>query len=90
MNDLDFNTFCKSILLELSKAYPFSKQLSFKDIHINKSETKKQLDFHNNVITFLVNENLIRILPVRHNAFCYYQLTPKGFSLFSKNEQLCF
>ncbi|PAJ73981.1 hypothetical protein CJF42_13070 [Pseudoalteromonas sp. NBT06-2] len=90
MENLDFNTFCKSILSELSKAYPFSKTITFSDIHKNIQVTYEQRNFHNSVIEFLINEKLIRKLPIKNNALCYYQLTPKGFKLFSKNEQICF
>jgi hypothetical protein len=90
MENLDFNTFSKKILLELSQAYPFSKTITFSDIHKNMATTPELLNFHNQIIQFLVNEKLIRQIPIQHNALSYYQLTPKGFKLFSKNEQMCF
>lgn len=90
MDNLDFNTFCKSILNELSIAYPYSKTIAFSDINKNVVATTEQLNFHNQIIHFLVNEKLIRKLPLQHNDFNYYQLTPRGFKLFSKNEQICF
>jgi len=90
MENLDFNTFSKKILLKLSQAYPFSKTIAFSDINNDLLPTVEQLNFHNQIIHFLVNEKLIRQIPVKHNALSYYQLTPKGFKLFSKNEQLCF
>lgn len=90
MDNLDFNAFCKSILIELSIAYPFSKTISFSDINKDVVSTTEQLDFHNQIIQFLVNEKLIRQIPIQHNDLNYYQLTPSGFKLFSKNEQMCF
>lgn len=90
MDNLNFNTFCKSILIELSITYPFSKTIAFSDIYKNVIATPEQVNFHNKIIQFLVNEQLIRQLPLQHSALNYYQLTPSGFKLFSKNEQMCF
>jgi len=90
MDNLNFNAFCKSVLLHLSNAYPFSKSISFSDIHKDIKPTDELVNYHHKVIQFLINEKLIRVLPIQDVSTTHYQLTPKGFKLFSKNEQIFF